>query len=272
MKRTYLFAALTCLLASSIQAADPAITDIAKVDAQYAYIGEYTADTPNGPVGVRISTQAGDQPLFAKIYKGGLPGLGWKTEKPELATGTLDSQGITLRGTDGSARQVRSSGNRMLLVEASGQEIELKKIARHGVTLGKAARLVLRSCSTVATPLLGKMPKSLRTDCCGWVAKRLIPLLAVICMSSFALLTCRPAWDRSAATRYLFAEALRSPSARVLCTRRYRERMWRDLPSASPGYQYGLAAIGLAVLRYLPDASRLCRWKEGQRNRAYRDS
>lgn len=139
MKHTSLFATLTCLLASSIQAGDPAITDIAQVDAQYAYVGEYTAETSAGPVGVRISTQAGDQPLFAKIYKGGLPGLGWKTDKPELATGTLDSQGLTLRGTEGSARQVRSSGNRVLLVESSGQEIELKKIARHGVTLGKAA-------------------------------------------------------------------------------------------------------------------------------------
>ena len=139
MKTFFLIATLASLLASPLQAGDPAITDLAQVDAQYAYVGEYTAETASGPVGVRISTQAGDQPLFAKIYKGGLPGLGWKTDKPELATGASDSQGLTLRGTDGSPRQVRSSGNRMLLVEASGQEIELKKIARHGVTLGKAA-------------------------------------------------------------------------------------------------------------------------------------
>ena len=138
MKTSCLFGIL-CLMASSLYAGDPAITDIAEVDAQYAYIGEYTAQTPTGNVGVRISTQAGDQPLFAKIYKGGLPGLGWRTEKPELATGALDSQGLTLRGAEGSNRQVRSSGNRLVLVEPSGQEIELKKIARHGVTLGKPA-------------------------------------------------------------------------------------------------------------------------------------
>ncbi len=141
MKKRLLLAALFGLLTAhaQVQAGDPAITDISQVDAQYAYIGEYTAQTASGPVGVRISTQAGNQPLYAKIYKDGLPGLGWKTDKPELCTGTLDSQGITLRGTNGSGRQVRSSGDRIVLVETSGQEIELKKIARHGVTLGKAA-------------------------------------------------------------------------------------------------------------------------------------
>ncbi len=139
MRTILLISAIATALAPHLLAADPAITELSEVDAQYAYIGEYTAQTGDGPVGVRISTQAGDQPLFAKIYKGGLPGLGWKTDKPELATGSLDSQGVTLRGTNGSPRQVRSSGNRMVLVEPSGQEIELKKIARHGITLGKAA-------------------------------------------------------------------------------------------------------------------------------------
>ena len=139
MKYCFLIASLASLLAAPLHAGDPAVTDLAQVDAQYAYVGEYTADTPSGPVGVRISTQAGDQPMFAKIYKGGLPGLGWKTDKPELATGALDSQGLTLRGTEGSARQVRSSSDRIVLVEANGQEIALKKISRHGVTLGKPA-------------------------------------------------------------------------------------------------------------------------------------
>lgn len=139
MKPTYLLASLACMFATYLHAGDPAITDIGEVDSRYAYIGEYTAETASGPIGVRISTQAGDQPMFAKIYPGGLPGMGWKTATPELVAGTVDSQGITLRGSESGSRQVRSAAGRTLLVEPSGQEIELKKIARHGVTLGKPA-------------------------------------------------------------------------------------------------------------------------------------
>ena len=127
------------LCVSSLRAADPAITDIAQVDQQYAYVGEYVGTTPSGNVGVRISTQDGAQPMFARIYVGGLPGLGWGTIKPEVVAGTLDSQGLTLRGESQGQRQIRSRDNRVLLVEPSGQEIELRKIARRSVTLGKPA-------------------------------------------------------------------------------------------------------------------------------------
>jgi hypothetical protein len=123
----------------SLSAADPAITDVSKVDDQYAYVGEYVGTTPSGPVGVRISTQDGAQPLFARIYPGGLPGLGWGTVKPQVVAGTLDSKGLTLRAEGQGQRQLRSAGSRMLLVEPSGQEIELRKIARRSVTQGKPA-------------------------------------------------------------------------------------------------------------------------------------
>lgn len=124
---------------SALHAADPAITDIDQVDELYAYVGEYTASTASGEIGVRVSTQDGDQPLFARVYPGGLPGLGWGTVTPEVLTGALDGQEVNLQAKEGGQRKLRSSGTRMLLVEPNGQEIELRKIARRGVTLGRPA-------------------------------------------------------------------------------------------------------------------------------------
>ena len=139
MKTSSYFCLLLTLCISNVRAADPAITDPAAVDEQYAVVGEYVGTTCSGPVGVRISTQAGDQPIFARIYSGGLPGLGWGTVPPEVVTGTFDSQGLTLHGEGQSSRHVRSSGNRFVLVEPNGQEVELRKIARRSVTQGKRA-------------------------------------------------------------------------------------------------------------------------------------
>ncbi len=47
MKRILIFVLWFWPLARSF-AGDPAITDLAKVDAHYAYIGEYTAQTQTG--------------------------------------------------------------------------------------------------------------------------------------------------------------------------------------------------------------------------------
>lgn len=129
------------LCVSNARAGDPAITDISQVDSQYAYVGEYVGTTPAGQVGVRVSTQAGSEPMFARIYPGGLPGLGWGTDKPEIVAGTLDDQGLALQGKQAGGRKIRSAGNHLLLVEPSGQEIELRKIARRSVTQGKPAPL-----------------------------------------------------------------------------------------------------------------------------------
>ncbi len=139
MKHSLIYLLVAFFSCNVLHAADPVITELAKVDEYYAYIGEYVGKTSEGDVGVRLTTQGGSEPLFARIYRGGLPGLGWRTEKPELVSGSLDSQGVTLRSKDAGGRQVRSSAGKMLLVEANGQEIELKKINRRSVTQGKAA-------------------------------------------------------------------------------------------------------------------------------------
>ncbi len=88
---------------------------------------------------MRVSTQRVTSRFMPRIYKGGLPGLGWKTDKPELATGALDSPRFDAARDGWQPATSASTGGRLVLVEASGQEIPLKKIARHGVTLGKAA-------------------------------------------------------------------------------------------------------------------------------------
>jgi hypothetical protein len=122
-----------------LRSGDRAITDLSKVDARYAYVGEYVATTSQGEIGVRISTQAGKKPLFAKVYPGGLPGLGWGTDKPALLAGTRNGEDLSLESAEGAQRKIRSAGKRMLLVEPNGQEIELRKIARRSVTQGKPA-------------------------------------------------------------------------------------------------------------------------------------
>lgn len=148
MKTSLLFLLAPVLILSGtlpvIHSGDPAITDISKVDARYAAIGEYVATTSRGDIGVRISTQAGEQPLFARVYPGGLPGLGWGRDKPQLLAGTLNGQDVALQSTEGPQRTIRSAGKRMLLVETNGQEIELRKIARRSVTQGKPAPLGAR--------------------------------------------------------------------------------------------------------------------------------
>lgn len=145
MKYSFLLFCALVVGASTVQGGDPAITDIAQVDSLYQYVGEYVGCTWQGDVGVRVSTQAGDQPLFARVYPGGLPGMGWGTAKPEVLNGSPDDQGMTLRGRDGgSGRQLRVVDGRMVLIEPSGQQVALRKVARRSVTQGQPAPLGAR--------------------------------------------------------------------------------------------------------------------------------
>lgn len=124
---------------ASVRAGDPAITDIAQVDSLYAYVGEYVGCTAQGDVGVRVSTQAGDQPLFARVYAGGLPGMGWGTAAPEVLTGAAGEHGIGLRSGGNSGRELHGSQDQLVLVEPTGQHVPLRKVARRSVTQGQPA-------------------------------------------------------------------------------------------------------------------------------------
>lgn len=130
--------ALLASIPCSLRAGDPAITDIAKVDAAYAWIGEYTGSTSSGPIGVRISVRDGNKPMFAKLYAGGLPGLGWGTTEPTEFGGTLDEHGLELSASK-SGQTIRSGASGVVLVDGSGAEVSLKKISRRSMMLGKAA-------------------------------------------------------------------------------------------------------------------------------------
>lgn len=139
MKYSLLLLCALAVGASTVRGGDPAITDIAQVDSLYSYVGEYVGCTPQGDVGVRVSTQAGSEPLFARVYSGGLPGMGWGTAKPEVLNGSASDQGVALRAQGGAGRELRLVDNRMVLVEPSGQQVPLRKVARRSVTQGKPA-------------------------------------------------------------------------------------------------------------------------------------
>lgn len=125
-------------LTASLQAADRAITDLANVDEAYAYVGEYVGTTSTGEVGVRVSTQEGAEPMFARIYSGGLPGMGWVTVPPQVVAGSLSDHQVSLQAKSGiGALSIRSDGGgRLKLVEPSGRESELRKIVRRSVSQG----------------------------------------------------------------------------------------------------------------------------------------
>jgi hypothetical protein len=124
---------------SGLLAAGPAITDPAQVDATYAWIGEYTSAAGGEKVGVRVSVRDGDQPLFARLYPGGLPGLGWGTADPEVFSGSLGPQGLQLTADKNPARTIRSAPTGgIVLVDAHGRVTALTKISRRSMTLGKA--------------------------------------------------------------------------------------------------------------------------------------
>lgn len=141
MKYSLLLCCALALGTSSVRGGDPAITDIAQVDSLYSYVGEYVGCTARGDVGVRVSTQDGPEPLFARIYAGGLPGMGWGTAVPEVLTGSTNEQGIALRSEASSGRELRVVDGRMVLVEPTGQQVPLRKVARRSVTQGMPAPL-----------------------------------------------------------------------------------------------------------------------------------
>lgn len=139
MKYSFWLVCTLALWSPAARGADRAITDIAQVDSLYSYVGEYVGCTPQGDVGVRVSTQAGSQPLFARVYAGGLPGMGWGTAPPEVMHGSPDAHGVTLQSQGGSGRMLRVADGHMILQEPTGQQFPLRKVARRSVTQGKPA-------------------------------------------------------------------------------------------------------------------------------------
>ncbi|MFO1062961.1 MAG: hypothetical protein U0892_03695 [Pirellulales bacterium] len=85
---------VACAPVSMAQAGDPAITDPAQVDQAYAWIGEYMGQSAGREVGVRISVRDGKDPMFARLYVGGLPGMGWSDRRARAVHGELSKRPV----------------------------------------------------------------------------------------------------------------------------------------------------------------------------------
>ena len=116
------------------RAGDPAISDPAKVDAAYYYVGEYLGDWQGKPAGVQVSTRKGDSLFYAKLFLGGLPGIGWDGSKPLVFNGNEAGSQLRLVSESGSA-QMEVTSSKVTLADVDNRA-EFKKVSRRGVSLG----------------------------------------------------------------------------------------------------------------------------------------
>ena len=124
-------------IAPFLCAGDPAISDPTQVDAAYHYLGEYMGTWAGKPVAVQVSTRKGDSQFYAKVFQGGLPGVGWDGTKPQVFNGNEAGSQLRLVAESGSAL-MEVTPNKVTLADMDNRA-ELRKVARHGVTLGNAA-------------------------------------------------------------------------------------------------------------------------------------
>ena len=131
---TFIALLISISVGSSLCAGDPAITDPTQVDAAYHYLGEYMGSWAGKPVAVQVSTRKGDSLFYAKIFQGGLPGSGWDNTKPQVFNGNEAGSQLRLVAESGSA-QMEVTPLKVTLADMDNRA-ELRKVARHGVTLG----------------------------------------------------------------------------------------------------------------------------------------
>ncbi len=133
-------------------AGDPAVADPVQVDAAYQYIGEYMGELNGKPIAVQVSTRKGDSLFYAKLFQGGLPGIGWNGEKPQLFNGNEAGSQLRLVAENGAA-QMEVTPNKVTLADVD-HRVDLRKVARHGVSLGMKppadAKILFNGTSTNA--------------------------------------------------------------------------------------------------------------------------
>lgn len=127
----------------SLTAAPPnarkyAITDLAKVDEDFAYQGEYVGrlyEPRYGYVDVGLQVIArGNGNFDAVLYEGGLPGAGWDMEKKTNLSGVLRDRTLTLQGDD---RSVTTDGLSATVYDGSGSRLGyMQEIHRVSPTVG----------------------------------------------------------------------------------------------------------------------------------------
>lgn len=133
-------------------AGDPAISDPAQVDAAYYYIGEYLGELNGKAIAVQVSTRKGDSRFYAKLFQGGLPGIGWDGQKPQLFNGNEAGSQLRLVAENGEA-QMEVTSEKVTLADIN-HRVDLRKVARHGVSLGMKppadAKILFNGTSTDA--------------------------------------------------------------------------------------------------------------------------
>ena len=124
---------------SAACAAHKAFTDPAKAGLEYELQGEYRGDLklddPASPVGAQVIALGGGT-FQAVIYRGGLPGEGWKRgDKRERIDGKLDGKQATFKGPNWSAT---ADGRVMQFRSPDGKSLgTLQHVERKSPTLGK---------------------------------------------------------------------------------------------------------------------------------------
>lgn len=116
-------------------AGDPAIWKPSEVDGGYYYLGEYSGQWNGQAVGVQVSTRKSAAPYYAKLFVGGLPGIGWNGEKPKLFSGNLAGSQLRLIDEQSPASHIDVYNNRLTLADGEVRS-ELHKVSRRSVAMG----------------------------------------------------------------------------------------------------------------------------------------
>ncbi len=148
LRRSLLVMALALGLGPVASAANPAYTDVAKTDDDFAFQGEYVGEVPvdGSPLRIGVHVVAlGDGTYDVVAYPGGLPGDGWSAPTKIKGTGTRSGTGadavvkIEVRDDGGQAYKSEIRGGEILVLGPDGKPAaKLAKKVRKSPTLGAA--------------------------------------------------------------------------------------------------------------------------------------
>mgnify|MGYP005841464467 FL=1 len=126
------FAIAVVAVASCASAAKEVIDSVeAEADPDFAVQGEYVADG----LGAQVVALGGGE-FDVVVYRGGLPGAGWKRGDERFTLkGKRDGDATQLEGGD---RKGRIAGGVMTLAQPDGTTVQLKRTERKSPTLGAA--------------------------------------------------------------------------------------------------------------------------------------
>ncbi|MGY8767777.1 MAG: 3-keto-disaccharide hydrolase [Pirellulales bacterium] len=128
----------TFLLSCAPSEAGPTYTDPEKVDADYAFQGEYSGKLGEKQTKFGVQVIALGKGKFHSVaYPGGLPGDGWNREDKIESDGTLENGIVSFTAEEGSAVL---SDAAFTIYDASKTKVgELQKVNRESPTMGKKA-------------------------------------------------------------------------------------------------------------------------------------